>query len=196
MPLTRVQGSLIAGNTISTSSIANSSITSDKIAANAVITAGIADGNVTLLKGGTGATTAAVARDNLGVGPSNTVTFSNVTVTGNVTLTKVIETVVNLGNTGASAAIDLNRGTVFLANLTANCTFTLSNAVGTSAFTLVLRNAFPGNAIVWSGGTFLFPGGSANLGRTTTVNNTDVWTFFTPNAGTTWYGAIPMKEVS
>lgn len=127
---------------------------------------------------------------------ANSISLSNVTLLGNVTLNKVIESVVDLGSSGSALTIDLNRGTVFRANLTANCTFTLANSAGGSAFTLVLRNSFPGNAIVWAGGTFLFPGGSINLGRTTTVNNTDVWAFFTPNSGTTWYGAIPMKEVS
>jgi len=109
------------------------------------------------------------------------------------------DTVVALGNTGTATTINLQSGNVFTATLTGNCTFTLSNpiATGSSSFTLILTNdGTAGRTVAWSGGTFRFPGGASALGRTTTANAVDVWVFFTPNGGTTWYGAIPMKNLS
>jgi hypothetical protein len=108
--------------------------------------------------------------------------------------------VVALGNTGATANIDLRQGTVFTATLTANCTFTLqnpnANAGRGSSFTLILTNdATASRTVAWAGGTFRFPGGAATLSRTTTANAVDVWVFFTPDNGTTYYGNISMKNL-
>ena len=108
------------------------------------------------------------------------------------------DTVYALGNTGTASTITLTNGNVFTATLTGNCTFTLSApiATGASSFTLILTNdGTAGRTVAWSGGTFLFPGGAATLSRTTTANATDIWAFFTPNGGTTWYGNIVMKDV-
>jgi hypothetical protein len=109
--------------------------------------------------------------------------------------------VVALGNTGTSKTIDLSQGNVFTATLTGSCTFTLSgsnaNSSRGSSFTLILTNdGTAGRTVAWSGGSFVFPGGAANLSRTTTANATDVWVFFTPNNGTTWYGNIAMKNMT
>jgi hypothetical protein len=110
--------------------------------------------------------------------------------------------VVALGNTGTSKTIDLNLGNVFTATLTGNCTFTLagSNASSNrgSSFTLILTNdATPSRSVAWSasGGSFKFPGGAATLSRTTTANAVDIWVFFTPDNGTTYYGNIAMKNM-
>lgn len=108
--------------------------------------------------------------------------------------------VVALGNTGATANIDLRQGTVFTATLTANCTFTLqnpnANANRGSSFTLILTNdATASRTVAWAGGAFRFPGGAATLSRTTTANAVDIWVFFTPDNGTTYYGNISMKDV-
>ena len=104
-----------------------------------------------------------------------------------------------IGNTGTSQTIALTSGTVYTATLNGNCTFTLSasNSVASraSSFTLILTNdATPGRTVAWSGGTFKFPGGSVT--RTTTANAVDVWFFFTPDGGTTFYGSIPMANLS
>jgi hypothetical protein len=109
--------------------------------------------------------------------------------------------VVALGNSGTATSIDLRQGTVFTATLTGNCTFTLTNpnanANRGSSFTLILTNdATASRTVAWAGGTFRFPGGAAALGRTTTANAVDIWVFFTPNNGPTWYGSIPMKNLS
>jgi hypothetical protein len=108
------------------------------------------------------------------------------------------DTVSALGNTGTAITIDLQTANVFTATLTGNCTFTLSNpiATGSSSFTLILTNdGTAGRTVAWSGGSFVFPGGAAALSRTTTANAVDVWVFFTPNGGTTWYGNIAMKDM-
>ena len=110
------------------------------------------------------------------------------------------DNVVALGNTGTAISIDLRQGNVFTATLTGNCTFTLTNPNNNtnrgSSFTLILTNdATAGRTVAWAGGTFRFPGGAALLGRTTTANAVDIWVFFTPNNGTTYYGNIAMKNL-
>jgi len=110
------------------------------------------------------------------------------------------DNVVALGNTGTAKSIDLRQGTVFTATLTGNCTFTLTNpnanANRGSSFTLILTNdATASRTVAWAGGTFRFPGGAATLSRTTTANAVDVWVFFTPDNGTTYYGNISMKNL-
>jgi hypothetical protein len=108
--------------------------------------------------------------------------------------------VVALGNSGTATTINLNQGNVFTATLTGNCTFTLANSNANasrgSSFTLILTNdATASRTVAWAGGTFRFPGGAAALSRTTTANAVDIWVFFTPDNGTTWYGNISMKNM-
>lgn len=109
------------------------------------------------------------------------------------------DTVTALGNTGTAINIDITAGAVFTATLTGNCTFTLRYpiATGASSFTLILTNdGTAGRSVAWAGGSFLFPGGAASLSRTTTANGIDVWVFFTPNGGTTYYGNIAMTNMA
>jgi hypothetical protein len=108
--------------------------------------------------------------------------------------------VVALGNTSTAKTIDLNAGNVFTATLTGNCTFTLANSNANSnrgsSFTLILTNdATAGRTVAWAGGAFRFPGGASTLSRTTTANAVDIWVFFTPDNGTTYYGNISMKNL-
>lgn len=108
--------------------------------------------------------------------------------------------VVALGNSGTATTINLNQGNVFTATLTGNCTFTLANSNANasrgSSFTLILTNdATASRTVAWAGGTFRFPGGAGALSRTTTANAVDIWVFFTPDNGTTWYGNISMKNM-
>ena len=109
------------------------------------------------------------------------------------------DTVSAIGNTGTAQTITCTNGNVFTATLTGNCTFTLASAIatGSSSFTLILTNdATAGRTVAWSGGTFKFANGSASLSRTTTANAIDIWVFFTPDGGTTWYGNISMKNMT
>jgi hypothetical protein len=90
---------------------------------------------------------------------------------------------------------------VFTATLTGSATITLRFpvATGASSFTLILSNdATPSRTVAFagSGATFKFPGGAASLSRTTTANAIDVWFFFTPDGGTTYYGSIPLKNLT
>jgi hypothetical protein len=104
-----------------------------------------------------------------------------------------------IGNTSTAATVDLSLGTVFTATLTGNCTFTFSNPNGVattaSSFTLILTNdATPSRSIVWPG-SVEFSDGTVPA-RTTAANATDIWFFFTPDGGSTYYGSIPLKNLS
>lgn len=108
--------------------------------------------------------------------------------------------VVAVGNTGTAQTLNVSQGNVFTATLTGNCTFTLSGANAASSrassFTLILTNdGTAGRTVAWAGGNFRFPGGASALSRTTTANAVDIWVFFTPDNGTTWYGNISMKDL-
>lgn len=119
------------------------------------------------------------------------------TLTGTLQTQKIAETAVAIGNTGTAANIDLSQGTVFTATLNGNATLTIINPTNVSSFSLILTNdATPGRTVAFagSGATFKFPGGS--LSRTTTANAVDVFFFFTPNGGTTYFGSIPMANLS
>jgi hypothetical protein len=108
------------------------------------------------------------------------------------------DTVVALGNTGAAINLDVVSGGVFSATLTGSATITLRFpvATGASSFTLILTNdATAGRTVAFAGGSFKFPGGAATLSRTTTANAIDIWVFFTPDGGTTYYGNIAMKNM-
>lgn len=104
-----------------------------------------------------------------------------------------------LGSTGTAKTIDCSTGNVFTATLTGNCTFTLSTPNSTAnratSFTLILTNdATAGRTVVLSGGTFKYPGGS--ISRTTDANAVDIWFFFSPDNGTTWYVTIPAANLT
>ena len=104
-----------------------------------------------------------------------------------------------IGNTGTAVTIDCNDGNVFTATLTGNCTFTLATPNGTSnratSFTLVLTNdGTASRTVAFAGGTFKYPGGS--ISRTEDANATDIYFFFSPDGGTTWYVTIPAKDLT
>ena len=107
------------------------------------------------------------------------------------------ETVYAQGNTGTSITLNLVNGNVFTATLTGNCTFTFTTGVATGAasFTLVLLNdATSGRSIVWPA-SVKWPNNVIPV-RTTAGNATDIWSFFTPNNGTTWYGNIALYNLT
>jgi len=109
------------------------------------------------------------------------------------------DTVTALGNTSTAINLDVTSGGVFTATLTGNATITLRYPVssGASSFTLIMTNdGTAGRTVAWAGGSFKFPGGAASLSRTTTANAIDVWVFFTPDGGTTYYGNIAMKNMT
>ena len=129
----------------------------------------------------------------------NLTNIAAATLTGTLTTTKIAETAVAVGNSGVAANINLASGTVFTVTLTGNATLTIQNPTGVSAFTVILTNdATPSRTVAWaySGGTFKFPGGAAALARTTTANAIDIWVFFSPDGGTTWYGNVSLKNMT
>jgi hypothetical protein len=105
-------------------------------------------------------------------------------------LVNVGELVNAVGNTGAAATINLANGNFVTATLTGNCIFTFSNpSAGASSFTLFLTNdATPSRSITWPPAV-KWPNAAIPV-RTTTANRTDVWTFFTVDGGTNWYGIL------
>ena len=182
-------------------------------------TLGVANGGTNLSSGtsggvlaytaaGTLASSGALAANNVVVGggagaaPSSTnlLAISAAVTTGNyIKAIGYADTVTALGNTGTAINLDVTSGNVFTATLNGNATITLRYpvATGSSSFTLILTNdATPGRTVAWAGGSFKFPGGAAALARTTTANAIDVWFFFTPDGGTTYYGSIPMKNLT
>jgi len=172
------------------------------------LTAGTSGGVLAYTASGTLASSAALAANKVvigggaGVVPSTTTllgTAAAVTTGNYIQAVGYADTVTALGNTGTAINLDVTSGNVFSATLNGNATITFRYpvATGSSSFTLILTNdATAGRTVAWAGGTFLFPGGAAALSRTTTANATDIWFFFTPNGGTTWYGSIPMKNLT
>ena len=130
---------------------------------------------------------------------SRNLTVVNSTPTGILTTKKISETLVAVGNSSTAATIDLSQGTVFTVTLTGNATLTITNTTGAAAFTVILTNdATPSRTVAWaaSGGSFKFPGGAATLSRTVAASGVDIWVFFSPDGGTTWYGNIAMKAMA
>jgi hypothetical protein len=171
------------------------------------LTAGTSGGILAYTGTGTLASSAALAANKVvigggaGVVPSTTSllgTAAAVTTGNYIQAVGYADTITALGNSGTATNIDITSGNVFSATLTGNCTFTLRYpvATGSSSFTLILTNdGTAGRTVAWAGGSFKFPGGAASLSRTTTANAVDVWFFFTPDGGTTYYGSIPMKNL-
>jgi hypothetical protein len=90
----------------------------------------------------------------------------------------------------------LANGNFATATLTDNCTFTFTTGIttGASAFTLVLSQDAVGNRAVTWPVTTKWPQGSTP-GITTAANATDIFVFFSPNNGSTWYGNITHSNI-
>jgi hypothetical protein len=114
-----------------------------------------------------------------------------------VILSDYSEKVNALGNTGTAATVNLANGNFVTATLTGNCTFTFTTGIGTGAqaFTLFLTNdGTASRSITWPA-SVKWTGGSAPV-RTETANRTDVYSFFTFDNGTTWYGILSIYNYS
>jgi len=103
------------------------------------------------------------------------------------------------GNTGSAPTINLANGTFVTATLSANATFAFSLGTGVTSdaiqFTLHLTNdATPGRTITWPA-SVKWPNGTVPT-RTTTANRTDVYSFYTLNGGTDWYGILSIYNYS
>jgi hypothetical protein len=141
------------------------------------------------------ASNAAISANTFGLGIGNTVTHYDFTASNTINIKRVVESVVNIGNTGTATNIDLGQGTVFTATLNGNATLTIINPGTVSSFVLILTNdSTPGRSVAFAGGSFKYPGGASSLSRTTTAGAIDFWFFMTPDGGTTWYGSQPIKD--
>jgi len=119
--------------------------------------------------------------------------ISTITTLQGTTLKNYGETINNIGNTGTAATINLANGNFVTATLTGNCTFTFTTGLSSGAisFTLLLTNdATPGRSIIWPAAV-KWPGSSVPV-RTTSANATDIYTFFTLDNGTNWYGSLSL----
>ena len=107
--------------------------------------------------------------------------------------------VVALGNLGAATTLNASQGTVYTATLDQSSTLTLGTTNGTAnratSFTLILTNGAGGPfTLTLAGGTFKYSDGT--ISRTTTDAAVDVWFFFTPDGGTTFFVSIPIKNAT
>jgi hypothetical protein len=156
----------------------------------------------TLASSGVLAANKVVIGGGAGAAPSTTTTLGTAAAVTSGTYIQAVgyaDTVVALGNTGAAINLDVVSGGVFTATLNQSSTITLRYpvATGASSFTLILTNGTGGPyTVAWAGGSFKFPGGAASLTRTTTAGAIDIWFFFTPDGGTTYYGSIPMANLT
>ena len=122
----------------------------------------------------------------------NSTVGGNLTVTGSLTATgSIADTLYAFGNTGTAPTIDLSNGTFVTATLTGNATFApfTNTPATTTSFTLFLTNdSTPGRTITWPANVN-WPNGVVPS-RTTTANRSDVYTFFTKDGGSNWYGIL------
>jgi hypothetical protein len=134
---------------------------------------------------------------NLNVNGTLTATTFSLTTLFGSEIKNYTEVISVIGNTSTAATLNLANGNVFTATLTDNCTFTFTTGVvtGAASFTLVLLNdATSGRSIVWPA-SVKWPNNVIPV-RTTASNATDIWSFFTPNNGTTWYGNIALYNLT
>tara|TARA_A100001515_G_C4587286_1_gene214947 strand:- start:871 stop:2310 length:1440 start_codon:yes stop_codon:yes gene_type:complete len=120
----------------------------------------------------------------------------------NPLLVNYAEKVNAMGTLSASETIDVKDGTYVTATLSTSATtinFISPPSGRLYGFALALTNASSGSAvsISWNtGGTGVkWPGGSVPT-RTETNSKTDIWSFFTADGGTNWYGALSLFNFS
>lgn len=105
----------------------------------------------------------------------------------------------NFGNTGTAPTLDLSNGNFVTATLTGNATWVFSLGTGVTsdaiAFTLHLTNdGTAGRSITWPL-SVKWPNNTVPT-RTTDANKTDVYTFYTYDGGSNWYGNLSIYNYS
>ncbi len=105
----------------------------------------------------------------------------------------------NFGNTGTAPTLDLSNGNFVTATLTGNATWVFSLGTGVTsdaiAFTLHLTNdGTAGRSITWPI-TVKWPNNTVPT-RTTDASKTDVYTFYTYDGGSNWYGNLSIYNYS
>jgi hypothetical protein len=162
-----------------------------------IITAG---GVLAIANGGTGATTQAASAS--AILPTQSGQTGNFLTTNGSVVSwgyplQQPEVVIPIGNTGTATTITIAAATGYFATATlnGNCTFTFATTLtGAVFFTFFLTNdTTAGRTIVWPA-SVKWPNGGVPPTRTTAANATDVYTFFTLNSGTTWYGNLALPN--
>ncbi len=94
---------------------------------------------------------------------------------------------------GGTLTLDLENGNSFNVTLTEDTAFTFSNPPATGkagSFTVLLgQDGFGGWITTWPG-SVVWPGGGGAPALTLTASSTDLISFFTVDAGSTWFGFI------
>lgn len=139
---------------------------------------------------------AATARTNLGLGSiathptSDFATAASPVITGGITLTG--STKQNVSALGTGNTIDTSVSDFFTASITANTTYSFTNAVASEAEAFVLRLTLGSGAVPTWPATVKWPSGSAPV----LGNGTHVLGFITFDGGTTWEGFVGAINVS
>ena len=190
---TNAQG-LTGTPSISVGDITAADITAsgDLSARNIIGVAATFSGNVTI--GGTITYQDVAAIDSVGVITAQ----SGIDITGGALdgrLGNYSETVNVIGNTGATPNINYASGTFVTATLDQSATFTFSSPPSGElySFALQLTNGSGGPFTVTWPAAVKWPGG-VNPVRTTTDSRTDVYSFYTSDGGTNWFGAISQYD--
>jgi hypothetical protein len=151
----------------------------------------VADGASLITSGAYSLTLTATALTNVTLPTTGTLatlagseTLTNKTLT-NPTVTDYIETVVVIGNSGASQTLSLTNGTVQTVTMTDNCTFNMPTATAGKSFILICtQDATGSRAAVFT--SVKFPNGTAPTLTTTATTGVDILTFVAN--GTSWFG--------
>ena len=151
--------------------------------------------NVTAVaNGGTGATDAATARTNLGLGTSSAVQFAQLGL-GTAAATNIeldVSGGIALNAVAVSASdVDLTAGTYFTKTAAGNLTWTFSNTPASRVVGFVLQLTNGGAYTMTWPASVDWPSGTA---PTLTSSGVDILVFITNDGGTTWRGAISMKD--
>lgn len=131
--------------------------------------------------------------------PGTTVTFASAVAFTSLSMINYNETVNAIGTVTSSTTISLANGNVQTLTLGAASVPIVLSSTGLAggkshSLTLVVtQDATGSRTINWSSNTIRWAGATVPT-LTTTANATDIFTLFTLNGGTSWYGAISGKN--
>jgi hypothetical protein len=130
----------------------------------------------------------ATARSNLGLGTTSTPTFAELTL-GGAGFHKFRESYASTNATTATTALDVSVETNHLVNLQANTTISFTGTVPSGCIywvnVMTKQDATGGRTLAYSGVTW---DNHVTPTWTTTASRMDTASFFSIDAGTTWYG--------